>query len=45
MEGIFNFKISRIKRIFITRLITLIPCYLIIGLVNVDEIINVLNII
>ena len=45
MNGIFNFKFSRIKRSLITRLITIVPCYIIIAAVNVDKIMNMLNII
>ena len=45
MNGMFNFKFSRIKRSLITRLITIVPCYIIIAAINVDDIMNMLNII
>ena len=45
MEGIFKFQFSRTKRILITRSITIIPCYIIIDSVNVDDIMNFLNIV
>ena len=45
MEGIFNFRLSRIIRSIVTRAITLIPCYLIILFFNVNRIMNLLNII
>ena len=45
MNGIFDFKFSRTKRILITRLITLLPCYLIILWTDVNKIMNILNIV
>jgi NRAMP (natural resistance-associated macrophage protein)-like metal ion transporter len=45
MEGIFNMKISKLKRILITRLITIIPCALIMYFCDVNQIINLLNIV
>jgi Mn2+/Fe2+ NRAMP family transporter len=45
MDGIFNTKISRIKRILVTRIITLFPCLLIILTLDIENILNILNII
>jgi Mn2+/Fe2+ NRAMP family transporter len=45
MDGIFNTKISRIKRIIVNRTITLIPCLFIILTVNVENIMSILNIV
>ena len=45
MDGIFNLRISRIKRVLITRLITLVPCYLIVVFLDVNKIMSLLNII
>lgn len=45
MNGIFNFKVSRIKRILITRAITVIPCTLIIAFFDVNKIMFLLNLV
>lgn len=45
MEGIFRMRISKIKRVFITRLITLIPCAIIIKFFDVNKMINILNVV
>jgi NRAMP (natural resistance-associated macrophage protein)-like metal ion transporter len=45
MEGIFRMRISKIKRVFITRLITLVPCALIIKFFDVNKMINILNVV
>ena len=45
MDGIFNMRFSRIKRALITRLITLVPCYLVVVFFDVNKIMSLLNII
>lgn len=45
MDGIFNMAFSKRVRIFVTRAITVIPCLIILGAVNVASAINFLNII
>lgn len=45
MEGIFDIKISRTIRILLTRLITVVPCVIIILYFDVNRTINLLNII
>jgi len=44
MNGIFDMKVSKIKRILITRTITLIPCLFFIIFVDINKIMNLLNI-
>jgi natural resistance-associated macrophage protein len=45
MNGIFDFKVSKLKRILITRAITIIPCALIIAFFDVDKIMFLLNLV
>jgi len=45
MEGIFNMRISKIKRVLITRLITLVPCAIIIRFFDINSMINILNVV
>jgi len=44
MNGIFEIKYPRNIRILITRAVTILPCYLIVWLLNVEKIMNALNI-
>lgn len=45
MDGIFNFNINRRLRILVTRMIVIIPCYIIVGSFNLDTIVNLLNLV
>ena len=45
MDGIFNLNINRRVRVLVTRMIVIIPCYIIVGSFNVDTIVNLLNLV